>query len=366
MKKKGLVIGISLLFFVLLFSGCQEYFTFDDGTITYVAHPTRVRYNVTYGYRIDASGTGQYEIHYNCDLPEVLLGTISYTIIYTQDYTEEIIGDNTYLQWNISDTSSKHYELGIEGSVESQSYVIADLEGDNALSIQEIALLHPQLVERYCHEQSNGTIPFIDPDNPTIKSLATSLAAQANSNNSLVVAKKLFMWLKQNTDYQTHPLDSTIQPASTTFQKQTGDCDDLSFLYISLCRAVNIPARFVRGVIVEEQNGVVTAVAHAWTEVFVGEAVNGAGWIPVECAGTADDVDVEIHQNFGVEDAGHLRLFIDDGTNESITMILYPLSWVTYSPQRTITPLSFVEINNYTIMDSNELVIDQNGRRFYQ
>jgi transglutaminase-like putative cysteine protease len=157
-------------------------------------------------------------------------------------------------------------------------------------------------------------------------------------------------------------LDSNIQPASTTFQRQTGDCDDLSFLYISLCRAVDIPARFIRGFLVEEEN----AVSHAWVEVFVGENIGIDGWIPVECAGTADNVEAEVNQNFGVEDAGHVQLFKDDGSNESINMTLHPLSWVSYSPNITIASSYFVEIHNYIILELRELYIDKNGNRAYK
>ena len=133
------------------------------------------------------------------------------------------------------------------------------------------------------------------------------------------MAKNLFIWLKENTTYQKHNGKETVQPAGTTCNIKTGDCDDLSFLYIALCRAVDIPARFIRGFIVEaDDNGYVTTVPHAWAEVFVGGGIGNNGWIPVECACSSDEMEVQINQNFGLESVGHLRLFIDDGTNESL------------------------------------------------
>lgn len=357
-KNSGTIVGfIIILILLITTSGCFEVFNVDDGSTTYVASPTKVQYNIQYGYMINCNGIGTYEINYDCDKPEILSGSVSSQALYGH-YKDTTVANNEMLRWNISGENDNNYELGITATIVAGSFLVSDLNGENALSIQEI---DPNLVSQYCHEQSNETIKFIDPDHSGIKNTATNILNQADSSNAFAVAKEIFTWLKQNTNYQ---VSSSFQAASVTFQKQTGDCDDLSFLYISLCRAVNIPARFIRGFVVEEENGVANAVSHAWTEVFVGGNIGVDGWIPVECAGTADNVETEINQNFGIEDASHIRLFEDDGSNESINAMLHPL-WVTHNPNLTITSSYFVEIPDYTVLESKKLYIDKDGNRAY-
>ena len=299
-NKKITSIIILLFFFTMASSGCLD---FLDGSTTYQSHPTKIKYDIRYGYEIDCTGTGEYEIHYNCDKPEVLLGTVSsINPLYNNNYTHTTLANNNVTFWNISGKGSNNYELGITATVQAESFLVSDLNGEDALTIQEINILHPDLVNQYCHEQSNETITFIDPNHLGIKNTATNILSQANSNNSFALAKALFVWLKENTEYQIHQSEAGVQPAGTTYMLKTGDCDDLSFLYISLCRSLGIPARFIRGYLIEENNGIASAGPHAWVEVFVGGDIGSNGWIPVECACKAS-IKTEIHQNFGTEDA---------------------------------------------------------------
>src|SRR4030042_908872 len=231
-KKKILLICIFILSFLVL-SGC-----INDGNTTYESHPTKISYKIKYGYFINSTGTGNYEIKYDCDIPEVLLqGIASYKII--------------------NDTYS--YE------------------------IKKVA---------------DNKIVYIDPGNPVIKNIAENILLETGINNSLIIAKNLFVWLKNNTSYKTHPNDYTVQTASKTCQDKTGDCDDLSVLYISLCSTLEIPARFIRGILLEHDNEKKSAIPHAWVEVYVGPYLGINGWIPVECAGTAkgsDKIQTEIY-----------------------------------------------------------------------
>ena len=365
-KKTVNIAGLILvsLILVMSISGCLEELNFNFGGTTYESHPTKVRYDISYGYEVNCNGTGKYTIHYNCDLPEILLGTVYTELLYKQDYKNISLVNNTVIQWNISGKNSNYYKLGVRVNVETESYIVNDLNGNNALKLQEIKTFYPNLVDQYCHEQSDNNITYIDPNNPTVKSTAQSVLNQANSDNSFIVAKELFIWLKENTIYLTHPINNDVQPSISTYQLGSGDCDDLSFLYISLCRSVGIPARFISGFLTEDTNGVVRAIGHAWVEVFVGESIGIDGWIPVECACSAS-LKTEVNQNFGVESVGHLRLFKDDGSNESLNMSISGPS-VMYDSDIEIDMTSFVEIDNYTILESKEFIIDKNNYRSYE
>ena len=361
MRNKGIIAGLILMMIILSFSGCLDFFT-TNGSITYQSHPTKISYTISYGYRITCTGSGQYEIDYNCDEPEVLKGQITLHSLIGDDYeTKTIATYNRVKSWDINDDVNKEYNLGITASVVSESYTISDLRGEDALAMPELKNQYPDIVEQYTQAQSNETTVFIDPENSQIKSKAFSILLECVTNNPFLLARELFRWLKQETTYQIHLGSNDVQPAETTFQCKTGDCDDLSYLYISLCRSIGIPARFIRGFLVEETS----VVPHAWAEVFVGGDLGNNGWIPVECAGVSSDPETQINQNFGLESADHLRLFTDDGSNESLIASLSGLTYVTYGT-RSCEPIYYSDITDYAVLESNELVIDENNNRFYQ
>ncbi len=352
-----------LLVFLVIISGCE----FILPPTMYETSPIRISYELTYGYDINSAGMGIYEIIYWCDTPEILRGTTRYTLLYDKEYETKTVLNNTFILWNISARDERTFQLGISATVEASSYLAADLNGEDALTLPEIREEHMKIITQYTQLQANETIRFIDPFDPEVLSIATTVLQNAQSDNSFVIAKALFSWLKQNIEYNTHPEEKAVRSATVTLENRKGDCDDLSFLYISLCRSVGIPARFIRGFLVAETApGTVSAVAHAWVEIFVGTSDSLSGWIPVECACCSNSIETDINQNFGVESAFHLRLFTDDGSNESLSSSLTGISYVTHQPNMDITLQSITETNNYQELESRKLVITDNNIRYYE
>lgn len=348
-----------------MFSGCID--SIFDFPTTYESHPVKISYTISYGYVATCTGSGRYEINYDCDLPDILLGNNDYNILYNQDYKLINIINNSFVRWNISGDDESTYNLGISADVIVQSFIVRDLSGEDASSVQQIKISYPDILDKYSNIQSNGELLLIDPSDPNIKRIAQDIVDLSESDNSFLLAKDIFIWFSDNTDYNVHNDVNGVQPAALTLQKKTGDCDDLSFLYISLCRAAGIPARFIRGYLLsEEDNGDITATPHAWSEVFVGGSVGVDGWIPVECACACDDSETNVNQNFAVENAFHLRLFIDDGTNESLKTSLSGISYITYGTDRVIDLSSFNDIKNYVEIESKKLVVTSEGMRSYQ
>ena len=360
-------IGIVSILFFIFTSGCIDSFISGSDDTVYSSHPTKISYTIDYGYFINCTdGTGEFQINYDCDTPELLNGDAEIIEIFNQDYTDKTVASfNNIKSWDITKTTCSNTKLGLSAQIISESNIVADLNGESALTIQEIKNNYPSLVNNYCQAQVNDSTTYIDPENSEIEDLASTILTDDGSDNSFIAAKQIFIWLKENTIYSTHSINNNVQPASVTLQTLRGDCDDLSFLYISLCRAAEIPARFIRGFIVNATN----ATAHAWAEVFVGGGIGDNGWIPVECAGIAtgkNKIQAEINQNFALEDAFHLRLFKDDGSNESLAVSLAGISYSSESTLDIAPPTSFAIISNYNVISSNELKIDENNQRIYQ
>ena len=362
MKRKTITAFGIIVLFVLILSGCCSYFDTGNDVKKYVAHPTKINYTIVYGYDVSCTGTGEFNILYDCDVPEVLTGRVSITEM-DQNYEDITLTNNDMKRWNISSRDTKNYNLGIQANVTAESFIVEDLSGSNALTIYEIKNQYYTLYNQYTKSQSNDTITFIDPDDVNIKSTAQNVLVETGNDNSFILAKNLFIWLKTETSYLKHAGMESAQPAAKTCNIKTGDCDDLSFLYISLCRAIGVPARFVRGFIVEKQDNTVSATPHAWAEVFVGGFVGNNGWIPVECACDSDDMETQINQNFGVESSGHLRLFVDDGSNESLKISLSDIK-VKYDQNINVNITSKSNLLFYEIIENKELVVDNNNRKY--
>jgi len=377
-KKVGLIdkkmifmngkIFFSLITVILIvcLSGCFELTNINDGSITYQAHPTKVSYTISYGYYVNLSGTGDFDLKYDCFLPADYKSLVTFLPLYNQSYELKTIEYNKFYKWNIQDNGNNRYTLGAIADIESESTLIYDLNGNQAASILEIQNNYPNIYSQFTKAQSDDGIIYVDPDNPIFKSIVENAIVEVGNNNSFLIAKQLFIWLKQNTNYQTHGSDGgNIQPASVTYDYKTGDCDDLSVLYISLCRSAGIPARFIRGYLIEQNYNNFAVVAHAWAEIFVGGNIGNNGWVPVECACESENIDTQINQNFGVETIGHLRIYTGYGTNDSFNRSMSGPS-IKYSENLNVKMESFIDVKNYVILEEKELVVDKDNYRSYQ
>ena len=363
--KHLLTISLTILLFCTIFTGCVDDFLTPPTTYEY--HPTKIQYTLSYGYRVITSGTGEYDITYDCDIPEVLQGGTSYHALYPTNFTTIEVFNNTLIRWNINGDEETTYTLGVEASVVAESYLITDLTGIQSLTLSEIHQQNPDLSYQYLQRQSNGTVNLTDPDHPDILTTAQTILEQVNTSNAFLVGQAVFTWLQEQTTYDLHDSFAGVQPAAETMQKRSGDCDDLTYLYVSLCRAAGLPARFIRGYLIAETiDGTITSTPHAWSEIYVGNNLGINGWIPVECACDCDDTTINIHQNFGVENAFHLRLYTDDGTNESLNVSLAGITYATYGTQRSIQLTPFSEVEDYEILESKKLVITAENQRSYE
>ncbi len=348
------------LLIILCLSGCIDLF---DGIFTtqliYESQPTTISYYLSYGYNISFEGEGFHQVEYLLNTPEVLEGDAEIVDVYMENKSKLVShSGNTMILWNITGGGTISYKLGVTASITTRSFVISDLNGEEASLLDDIPSLYPEVYHQYTQPQGNSTVILINPTASSIKETAYSILNKLGNRNAFSVAKELFIWLKKHTTYKPHGEINNVQPATVTLIKGSGDCDDLSFLYISLCRAIGLPARFIRGCLINEEDLVVTP--HVWVEVFVGGEL---GWIPVECAGSGE-LESEVHQNFAAEDVFHLRLFIDDGSNEAIETIFSPLI-ARYDNGVNVEMKSFAYISNYNVLEMRELVVEE-GKRSYR
>jgi hypothetical protein len=66
--------------------------------------------------------------------------------------------------------------------------------------------------------------------------------------------------------------------APAVLKRGTGSCSEYTFVYIAMCRAAGLPARYAGSIVVRNDDASYDDVFHRWVEVFLPEY----GWIPVD------------------------------------------------------------------------------------
>jgi transglutaminase-like putative cysteine protease len=147
--------------------------------------------------------------------------------------------------------------------------------------------------------------PTIDYHDRPVTDLAMSLAS--GEDDLYVVTHKMATWVNENIEYNLNSKTADAsQSASWVLQNREGVCDELTNLFIGLCRSVGIPARFVSGVshtnldIFDDPWS-----PHGWAEVYF----PGYGWIPFDVT----------YGEFGYLTPGHIKLKDSLDANRSST-----------------------------------------------
>lgn len=114
--------------------------------------------------------------------------------------------------------------------------------------------------------------PYIESTDPKIRSLAAEIVAGKES--AWQSAEAVYSWVRANVKYVFSP---DIQPAIAALKAGHGDCEELSSLFIALCRAGKIPARAV------------WVPGHCYPEFYLQDAHGDGHWYPCQAAGANHD-----------------------------------------------------------------------------
>lgn len=136
--------------------------------------------------------------------------------------------------------------------------------------------------------------------NSDIKNLAGNIAA--GEDDLYKVVFNLADWVTTNIEYNlTTVTADAVYPSSWVLDHGYGVCDEMTNLFISLNRALGIPARFISGVSYTNVPGVDEWGGHGWAEVYFPDV----GWVPFDVT----------YGEYGYVDAGHIKL--NDGFDSS-------------------------------------------------
>lgn len=112
--------------------------------------------------------------------------------------------------------------------------------------------------------------PKIEVQHPEIKSLARRLREEHASEPAWEQVKAIYDWVRANVAYKEGPL----RGAAAALQAKQGDCEELTSLFIALCRVNGIPARSV------------WVPGHCYPEFYLVDGEGQGYWFPCQAAGT--------------------------------------------------------------------------------
>ena len=113
--------------------------------------------------------------------------------------------------------------------------------------------------------------PYIESRDRAIRGLAAKVVPKEAAAWDQVEA--IYDWVRTNIQFVD---DQGLEPVDTltTLERRHGDCDEMSCLFIALCRAAGIPARLVQ------------VPGHVYAEFYLIDGDGEGRWLPCQLAGT--------------------------------------------------------------------------------
>lgn len=108
----------------------------------------------------------------------------------------------------------------------------------------------------------------IESRDPKIVKLAKEITEEKETAWEKVEA--IYDWVREHVKYQPGPLKGAL----AALKDETGDCEELSSLFIAMCRAINVPARTV------------WVPGHCYAEFYLEDEEGKGHWFPCQAAGT--------------------------------------------------------------------------------
>ncbi|MFW6141570.1 MAG: transglutaminase-like domain-containing protein [Candidatus Saliniplasma sp.] len=160
---------------------------------------------------------------------------------------------------------------------------------------------------------------MIQPDHPQIKNLAEQIVE--GEENLYTKSRAIYNWINNNIEYEIGR-EGLPKHAYWVLDSGTGDCDEQSFLYASMARAVGIPAYMELGVLYDRM--VNQWGGHGWIRQIVVNDNGEVGWINID----------PVNNQFFARGATRITFWVDDGIEDHLSDYYY---FFSHSGQVTVS-----------------------------
>ncbi len=152
---------------------------------------------------------------------------------------------------------------------EGLANILANYEGINIMPFDKNHLLiEMQESIRYKGQASRTYLEdsfVIDISEPSVRDFVTGFVSPKEEIEPNQLAQFV-------SEYITRPTyENGFNIASVVASGRSGDCTEYAVLLAALSRSLGIPARVILGTIIVEEDNYVSAIGHAWVEVYFNE-----------------------------------------------------------------------------------------------
>lgn len=116
--------------------------------------------------------------------------------------------------------------------------------------------------------------------------------AVGQERNPYWIARRIYRHIHDRMFYK---LSGGWNVAPRVLQRGNGSCSEYSFVFISMCRAAGLPARYVGSLVVRKDDASYDDVFHRWVEIYL----PGYGWLPVDPSRGDKKSEVDRSDAFG-------------------------------------------------------------------
>lgn len=132
-----------------------------------------------------------------------------------------------------------------------------------------------------------------DMTNPIIQQAVKQ--AVGNERHPYWMVRKIFDHICDKIEYKLKPLGGW-NPAPTVLKRGTGSCSEYTFIFIAMCRASGLPARYAGSIVVRSKDKGIDDVWHRWAEIYL----PNYGWIPIDVSAGDSPLPAQRARKIGV------------------------------------------------------------------
>ncbi len=121
---------------------------------------------------------------------------------------------------------------------------------------------------------------YIESTSKTVRKLAEEIVEKVEEANKDASdwekIDALFEYVRTEISYKEAQIEKPMRGALAALRTRDGDCEDMSALFIAMCRSLDVPARLVR------------VPGHCWAEFYLVDDQKEGYWFPAQVAGTEE------------------------------------------------------------------------------
>jgi transglutaminase-like putative cysteine protease/DNA-binding beta-propeller fold protein YncE len=171
-------------------------------------------------------------------------------------------------------------------------------------------------------------------DHPVIQNALKEAIGQ--EKNPYWITRKLYNYL---IDHMYYEMVGGWNTAPTVLARGNGSCSEYSFVYISLCRAAGIPARYVGSFAIRGDESSMDDVFHRWVEIYL----PNYGWIPVDPSGGDKASPRDQANSFGFLRNKYLITTQSGGGSETMAWTYNSNAFWTTEPKTNVVIENFAD-----------------------